>query len=81
MQVVVYSDSEEQLRSMASLIGNKVYLDLNGAFSRQLPSRSVPRWVVLNPERKVIASGTGLPRVSGISEEFTHYINKAMGIS
>lgn len=71
MQIVVGNDTEQKLRAMAGELGEFTYLDIDGTVDRALRGGGVPRWGVIDANRKIINLGSGLP--AGNDEHHPHF--------
>ena len=78
VQIVVGLDKQEQMQEMASELGGSVYFDEHGLLQQEMGVRGVPAWAVIDKERSLRKSGSGLP--VGLAEsdpQFNEYLKEA----
>jgi len=59
VRIIIGGDARPRLEALAQRVGGTVHLDEAGAFARGAGARSVPRWWVTDPRRKVLADFAG----------------------
>ena len=72
VQVVIGSGDFGQLDEMGRDVGGPVYLDVDGELEAGMRGMGMPRWSVIDADRKVVNYGAGLPNIdeSGNRELF-----------
>ena len=72
MQIVIGAGEMASLQEMGKEFGEPVYYDPSGKMQAAMGGGGIPRWVVIDANRKVLNYGSGLPSeddsVPGIKE-------------
>ena len=74
VQVVIGADDLSELEQMGKEISGAVYYDVDGQIASAISGSGVPRWAVIDMQRKILDYGAGLPSVDASHPGFNDYL-------